>query len=185
VSGTLKNDLTGKRFAHLFVIGRAENSPNSTQPRWLCKCDCGREKIVWGNGLYTGSTKSCGCSTKALLRCTSAKPGAALRIVLRSYKYGAFIRSIKWLLTNDDFARLSREHCHYCDLPPSKVTVSRSGERYTWNGIDRLNSDLDYTPDNCVACCSFCNAAKNVLSPEEFVQRCLAVVKFSLKGFAL
>ena len=28
---------------------------------WLCKCDCGNEKIIYSSNLLKGTTKSCGC----------------------------------------------------------------------------------------------------------------------------
>lgn len=31
------------------------------QSNWLCKCDCGNEKIIYGGHLENGHTKSCGC----------------------------------------------------------------------------------------------------------------------------
>jgi len=31
---------------------------------WLCECDCGNQKIVAGNLLRNGSTRSCGCLRK-------------------------------------------------------------------------------------------------------------------------
>lgn len=34
------------------------------QSMWLCKCDCGKEKIVQGNRLKNGGTRSCGCLYK-------------------------------------------------------------------------------------------------------------------------
>ena len=57
------NDLSGKRFNKLFVIGRAENTKNGTA-QWICKCDCGKTTIVAGTKLTSGSTKSCGCFRK-------------------------------------------------------------------------------------------------------------------------
>ena len=53
-------DLTGRRFTRLVVIARTENS-KAGKPRWLTRCDCGTTKIVQGNALRSGSTKSCGC----------------------------------------------------------------------------------------------------------------------------
>lgn len=52
-------DLTGKRFGRLVVIGRADKKHN--QYRWLCRCDCGKEVVVYGQPLRKGTTKSCGC----------------------------------------------------------------------------------------------------------------------------
>ena len=55
-------DLSGQRFGRLTVIKRADNHRNRTA--WLCKCDCGNEKIVCSPELCNGDTKSCGCYRK-------------------------------------------------------------------------------------------------------------------------
>lgn len=52
-------DLTGKRFGMLTVAKRAENI--NGRVAWLCKCDCGNEKVVKSIYLTTGDTRSCGC----------------------------------------------------------------------------------------------------------------------------
>ena len=56
-------DLTGQRFGYLTIIKKAGKSKNN-KTLWLCKCDCGNEKICIGNDLITGRTKSCGCLRK-------------------------------------------------------------------------------------------------------------------------
>ena len=53
------NDLSGQRFGRLVVLERTGSKNN--RPLWLCKCDCGNEKIVSTSGLKSGDTKSCGC----------------------------------------------------------------------------------------------------------------------------
>ena len=53
-------DLTNERFGRLQVIKRY-GIDNQKKPTWLCKCDCGNEKIVSGKRLREGKTKSCGC----------------------------------------------------------------------------------------------------------------------------
>ena len=53
-------DLTGQRFGRLVVMERAENDRNKN-PRWKCRCDCGKETVVLGHLLRTGNTRSCGC----------------------------------------------------------------------------------------------------------------------------
>ena len=52
-------DLTGRIFGHLTVLGRAEIKGGRSC--WRCRCDCGKEKIVMARNLKTGKTKSCGC----------------------------------------------------------------------------------------------------------------------------
>ena len=43
-------DLMGRTFGRLTVIKRAEND-KWQKARWLCKCECGTEKIILGNSL--------------------------------------------------------------------------------------------------------------------------------------
>lgn len=53
-------DLTNKKFGKLTVLKRIKIQ-DEKEPHWLCKCDCGNEKIVRGQDLRYGNTKSCGC----------------------------------------------------------------------------------------------------------------------------
>lgn len=54
------NDLIGRRFGSLTVIEHAEND-KSGHPRWLCRCDCGKTKVVYESNLMHSHTRSCGC----------------------------------------------------------------------------------------------------------------------------
>ena len=57
-------DLSGKRFGRLLAIERdTSRSPKERKYRtlWKCKCDCGKEVVVWANNLVRGHTLSCGC----------------------------------------------------------------------------------------------------------------------------
>ena len=53
-------DLTGQKFGRLTVIERAKNTKQG-KVAWLCKCECGNEKIIAGEKLKMGATVSCGC----------------------------------------------------------------------------------------------------------------------------
>lgn len=62
-------DLTGRRFGRLKVLRRhgtrygygARGQVVRTEPTWLCRCDCGRERVVLGVNLREGRSNSCGC----------------------------------------------------------------------------------------------------------------------------
>lgn len=56
-------DLTGRRFGKLVVVGQAPPKGNSA--RWVCKCDCGSDHEVAAKHLKSGATQSCGCIVKA------------------------------------------------------------------------------------------------------------------------
>lgn len=51
-------DLKGERFGLLVVLSFAYINKSSY---WVCKCDCGKEKIIKGGSLTEGATRSCGC----------------------------------------------------------------------------------------------------------------------------
>jgi len=58
------NDLTGKQFGRLTVIGR--DFSTNKEVRWLCQCGCGNPELISVNthSLNKGYTKSCGCYRK-------------------------------------------------------------------------------------------------------------------------
>jgi len=54
----IKKPMIGKKFNRLLVI---EESPHPKFIHYRCLCDCGKEAIVKGSRLRSGSTSSCGC----------------------------------------------------------------------------------------------------------------------------
>ena len=55
-----KEDLTGQRFNLLIFI--IFHSIRNKRTYWLCRCDCGVEKVLDAASVKRGNTKSCGCS---------------------------------------------------------------------------------------------------------------------------
>lgn len=53
-------DLTGEKFGRLTVISKGDKANNGSI-KWLCRCECGKEKYIRGDILRCGNTKSCGC----------------------------------------------------------------------------------------------------------------------------
>lgn len=70
-------DLTGQRFGRLTVI-RYDHSEHDGA-HWLCKCDCGTEKVIAGYLLRNGATKSCGCLKSDASRAAIEKARAVLK----------------------------------------------------------------------------------------------------------
>lgn len=52
-------DLTGIRFGRLVVLCYAETKQGHAY--WLCKCDCGQERVIARGSLRKGLSQSCGC----------------------------------------------------------------------------------------------------------------------------
>ena len=60
-------DLTGQKFNRWTVIKRVENN-KSGQAQWLCRCECGTERVLISTWLKRGGSKSCGCLAKEIQR---------------------------------------------------------------------------------------------------------------------
>jgi hypothetical protein len=56
----VRNDLMGKTFGRLRVIGRAGQN-RTRQTMYRVRCVCGKEREVTGKSLQSGNTTSCGC----------------------------------------------------------------------------------------------------------------------------
>jgi len=56
----LFRNITGERFGRLVAL-RPTEKRLSGHIAWLCRCDCGMEKLVSGKKLRTGNTVTCGC----------------------------------------------------------------------------------------------------------------------------
>lgn len=81
-----------------------------------------------------------------------------------AYRAGAKSRGLVWFLTFDQFCALRTAPCHFHGI------VTAGG-----GGIDRLDSDLGYLPENCVPCCAVCNQMKMDLKLDVFLARCRAI----------
>lgn len=64
-----KEDLSGKRFGNLTVIGLDESN-NNHGINWICKCDCGNIITTREYHLIHGAVRSCGCLSSSM---TSAR----------------------------------------------------------------------------------------------------------------
>jgi hypothetical protein len=100
------------------------------------------------------------------------------RLVLdRSKKH-----NIDITLTVDDYAKIISQNCFYCNDAP-RLTTRFSMRKYVntepifANGIDRIDSSLGYTLDNCIPCCTSCNYAKHQLTQQEFFEKIRKIYK--------
>ena len=67
-------DLQGQKFGQLLVLGKMESKKTPSgqyKAMWLCRCECGKEKIITAQNLKNGHTKSCGCCNAEM--CNSKK----------------------------------------------------------------------------------------------------------------
>lgn len=88
--------------------------------------------------------------------------------VYKTYQKGVKRKAIAGLcfdMNYDQFAMIYQSKCFYCDSPPEK----HKSNTIEYNGVDRLDSSIGYTTENCVPCCHKCNWSKNDRPIEKFL----------------
>lgn len=66
---TVATDHTGKRFGRLTAIERVGSQIRYGRQKaatWLCRCDCGNERVFMAQRLVEYQVKSCGCLSRKL-----------------------------------------------------------------------------------------------------------------------
>lgn len=91
---------------------------------------------------------------------------------LNSIRRDAVRRGIEFHLTYSEVESLIQGNCFWCGCRPWKYYAKNTCPT---NGIDRVNSDLEYTLDNCVSCCMNCNKLKGSLQAKDFLNFVQAV----------
>jgi hypothetical protein len=171
-------DIVGLVSGRLTVISLNKEVFPSKKSTYLCQCSCGNQKIVKRSELKgSKKTMSCGC-----YKSSQKPPGeAGFNLWLRSYKSGAKSRGLEFTLTISQFRSIVEKNCYYCGSPPKLREFSSNGHgpkrskeaiahaAYVCNGVDRVNNNIGYTPENSITCCKACNLAKGTRGLEEFV----------------
>lgn len=89
--------------------------------------------------------------------------------LLNVYKSNCKRNDVDFLLTDEEFQKLTSSNCFYCNIEPSKISISKSGKSdYKYNGIDKKDPEIGYIFDNCVPCCWDCNKLKSNYTFDEF-----------------
>ena len=149
---------------------------------WMCRCVCGREKIVMEQSIRNGRTRSCGCAKKEAARLRRIDPERqALSSLMARYHYHAKRRKLVFELTREQFKFLVTQPCHYCGSLPSAFShfykFGKSIGGLLYNGVDREDNGKGYSIDNVVSCCKQCNTAKGKLSLSAFFKWIRKVVR--------
>lgn len=146
-----------------------------------CICHyCNNATII--NGNHFKKNVSCGCQQRNSLSWKNKGPKtmpwqlppgeSAKRNLIFQYKRSANKRNLDFLLTENEFTKLTEGNCFYCGTIPNQIIKGQgktSGD-FIYNGIDRLDPNLGYVTGNCVPCCWTCNNMKSNLSLNEFYE---------------
>jgi len=107
----------------------------------------------------------------------SAKENNPEGILFHNYKNRTRKNGIVFTLTREETNRIVNEPCKYCGQSSKDNSVLKI------NGIDRLDSDRGYEAGNVVSCCWKCNAAKNTMKIDEFMQWIYRIYHANFKNY--
>lgn len=143
----------GEKFTRWIVVEDA--TPAGERKRFLCRCECGAEKVVDGPSLRIGATRSCGCLQSELVTERRTKHGDTSREGGRKIppEYTAWT-SMKNRCTNPKCQRYKiygGRGIKVCARWTESYEAfladvgRRPGAGYS---IDRIDTDGDYEPGN-------------------------------------
>ena len=141
-------DLTGNKIGRWTVISRAENG-SCKQVRWECVCECGTKKSVSSQLLINGSSTSCGCVQKEMMK-NRQTHGKSHRN--RTPEYTTWASMIQ-RCTNQN----NRNYHHYggrgikicSEWMDFTKFLADMGDRPDGYSLDRIDVNGDYCKENC------------------------------------
>lgn len=131
-----KMNLMGRRFGKLTVVAEAPKN-SSGKVRWLCRCDCGKERIVIGTFLTTGRITSCGCEKNAKQRLYQIWADMIARCNNPNIAC--------WKYYGGKGVEVCAEWMKFANFKAWAETTGYSNDLT----IDRIDSDGNYEPSNC------------------------------------
>ena len=147
-------DLSGQAFVRLTVLGRAGSTPAGA-PLWQCRCSCGAIKIIMGQKLRTGRTKSCGCYSAdiAAERWTvHGHSSSRLPNFTPEFRTWRAIKVRCYGRTHKQYPDYGGRGIVMCDrwLNDFEAFFADMGPKPSpGHTIDRIDNDGNYEPGNC------------------------------------
>lgn len=141
-------DLSNKKFGRLTVISRTKSK--NKRARWICKCDCGNEKVVYSTDLIKGAVKSCGCLVKEIRQKGNPKHNLYRT---RIYKIWQGMKNRCYCKSHIAYHKYGGKGISVC-----QEWLNSIDKFYEWainNGykehlsIDRIDNSGNYEPSNC------------------------------------
>ncbi len=152
-------DLVGMKYGRLSVVSFSEIKDRKTY--FLCRCECGKEKIVESSKLRSGHTKSCGCIGIDRIRNLNYKTGLTKTKLYYSYRN---MLNRCYRTTTDMYRLYGQRGIGVCDEwlgEDGFLNFSKWAKSNNYKDglqLDRIDNEKGYSPDNCRFVDSFVQA---------------------------
>lgn len=142
------NDITGRKFGRITALKFIPDE--SKFSKFLCKCECGAEKIIFAQSLIRGATLSCGCLQKENMRNRVKHGHSSHSSHTRTYaSWAAMMMRSAWGC-HPTKANYKDKGILVCDeWHDFKIFLQHMGERPEGTSIDRIDNKKGYYPGNC------------------------------------
>ncbi len=169
----------GQKFYFLTVIKQLPRQPGENIYRWLCQCDCGKQKAMIGTCLHKGTVKSCGCLLYKRGQDSFHWNGHG-EIPLyfwKGVKDKARRRDIDFLITIEEAWELFLKQKRKCAITDLALEFPKTINHLGTASLDRIDSAKTYTIDNIQWVHKYTNSMKWSFDMEDFVWMCKLVTE--------
>lgn len=142
------NDLTGEVFGRLTVV---EYAHTSEKYYWVCRCECGKQTLVYSSNLLSGRTQSCGCLGSESSRERFTTHGHSIGgEQTPTYKTWAHMLGRCENPGDHAYARYGGRGIRVCtEWHEFENFLRDMGEKPEGLTLDRIDNDSDYYLKNC------------------------------------
>lgn len=143
-----KKDITGLRFGRWIVLEENKERFHG-RVMYLCRCDCGTERIVEGARMRSGGSQSCGCLKSEAITAANKTHGLSrtplyvLWLNVRKRCYDTKIRQYK-----DYGGRGIKMYEPWINDPVAFIKWCENNGWQKGLQLDRKNNEGHYVPDN-------------------------------------
>ncbi len=144
-------DVTGERFGRLVAVRRA--GVHNEASMWLCRCDCGNEKVVGlrclSDALLGKGTRSCGCLHRESAVERSTTHGATGTPEHRAWQAMIQRCTNRNLGTYPGYGGRGITVCERWRASFENFIADMGPKPSPRHSLDRIDNDAGYEPSNC------------------------------------